>query len=56
LLLSFSEALDDVNKAINIDEKDILAYMVRENIYITQGETDKAEADARKIKELQEEE
>lgn len=49
----YDAALKDVSKSISIDKNDTLAYMVRERIYRIIGETEKAEADARKINELQ---
>lgn len=52
-LRKFDAALKDVNNSIGIDENDTLAYMVRESIYRAVGETEKADADARKIDELQ---
>ena len=46
-------ALDDVNKAISINGEFVLAYMIRENIYREMGETLKADADAKRIADLE---
>ena len=50
----YEAALKDVNKAIKVDDTDILAYRIRESIYISTGETAKADKDRQKIEELQE--
>ena len=50
------EALKDLGNAISIDEKDLLAYLIREDIYRFLGKDDLADADARMIEKLQEEE
>ena len=47
-------ALKDVNLVIERDDTDLLAYMIREDIYRAIGETEKADLDAQKIKELEE--
>ncbi len=49
-------ALEDVNKVIEKDDTDKLAYLIREDIYRTAGEIEKADADSRKIDELNENE
>ena len=46
------KALADCNRVIEIDKKFSLAYMTRYNIYLYQGEAEKAEADAKIIDEL----
>jgi len=50
----YREALKDVNLVIKRDDTDLLAYMIREDIYRALGETEEAELDAQKIKELEE--
>ena len=52
----YRTALKDVTKVIEMDDTDLLAYMIREDIYRALGETEKADIDARKIKELEEDE
>ena len=49
------EALSDCNKAIKIDNRYFSAYYLRRKIYTALGQTGKAEADARVIEELLEE-
>jgi tetratricopeptide (TPR) repeat protein len=55
-LQKYPEALHDLEKVLEIDKGDILAYLLRENIYRELGETAKADADARMIEKLTEEE
>ena len=50
----YGMALKDVDKVISVDDTDLLAYMIREDIYRALGETEKADLDAQKIKELEE--
>ena len=55
-LKKFREALRDLEEVLRIDERDILAYLLRENIYRELGEDAKADADARMIEKLTEDE
>lgn len=48
-LNKMDEALADCNRAIEIDNRYVVAYMTRHNIYLYQGEGVKAEADAEMI-------
>lgn len=52
----FETALLDADEAIAIDDRALLAYLVREEIYRSLGEDEKADSDRQKIEELKEEE
>ncbi len=52
----YDKALKDVNKVLDIDDRNLLAYYLREHIYRGFGEIEKADSDLQKIEELKEEE